>query len=140
MGDKYLSDVIDYERDMKGHNFIAIYSGVGSGKNRFIESFCKKDPDIDNPQMTVLVITSRRAKVDEILESQNPKNDEDLDEKILGAKDINVYIQSKIGRWGNVHRVKSENETKEEFKEKNSKYLRVIEDGYWSYVVVDYLK
>ena len=34
MGDKYLSEVIDYERDMKKHHFMAIYSGVGSGKNR----------------------------------------------------------------------------------------------------------
>ena len=99
MGDKYLSEVIDYERDMKKHHFMAIYSGVGSGKNRFIDSFYKEDKDIPNPQMTVLVITSRRAKANETL-----------------AENVE-YLEGSIGHWGNVHRVKEENETEEEFSE-----------------------
>ena len=100
MGDKYLSEVIDYERDMKQHHFMAIYSGVGSGKNRFIDSFYKEDKDIPNPQMTVLIITSRRAKANEILQENE------------------IDIKGNIGRWGNVHRVKEENETEEEFRKK----------------------
>ena len=112
MGDKYLSEVIDYDRDIKKHNFIAIYSGVGSGKNTFIDSFYKENPEIPNPQMTVLLITSRRAKVDEILDAN------DLD------------IRGKIGRWGNLHDVKKESETEEEFRKKYGKHLRIIErDG-----------
>ena len=111
MGDKYLSEVIDYERDMKSYHFMAIYSGVGSGKNRFIDSFYKEDEEIPNPQMTVLVITSRRAKADEILEENE------------------IDVKGNIGRWGNVHRVKEEHETEAEFREKYKKYLRVIEDG-----------
>lgn len=110
MGDKYLSNVIDYERDMKGRNFIAIYSGVGSGKNRFIDSFYKEDPEISNPQMTVLLITSRRAKVDELL-------------------DGNEFAKGKIGRWGNLHDVKKETESEEEFRKKYKKNLRIIERG-----------
>ena len=87
MGDKYLSEVIDYERDMKSYHFMAIYSGVGSGKNRFIDSFYKEDEEIPNPQMTVLVITSRRAKADEILEENVSA------EYKKALKDIGIYIK-----------------------------------------------
>ena len=97
MGDKYLSEVIDYERDMKSYHIMAFYSGVGSGKNRFIDSFYKEDEEIPNPQMTVLVITSRRAKADEILEENE------------------IDVKGNIGRWGNVHRVKEEHETRQNF-------------------------
>ena len=93
---------------MKQHHFMAIYSGVGSGKNRFIDSFYKEDKDIPNPQMTVLIITSRRAKVDEILQANE------------------IKVKGKVGRWENVHHVKEDNET-EEFRKKYKDYLRIIE-------------
>lgn len=32
----YLSDTIDYDTDIALHQFIRIYSGVGSGKNTFV--------------------------------------------------------------------------------------------------------
>ena len=32
----YLSDTIDYDTDIAPHQFIRIYSGVGSGKNTFV--------------------------------------------------------------------------------------------------------
>ena len=111
MGDQWLSDTIEYERDIKPYHFVAIYSGVGSGKNRFVDSFYKVDPQIPNPQMTVLIITSRRAKVDEI----------------LNENDVN--IKSSIGRWGNLHKVKSKEETEEEFKKKYKDHLRVLING-----------
>ena len=130
MGDKYLSDVIDYERDIKKHNFIAIYSGVGSGKNRFIDSFYKDDPEIPNPQMTVLLITSRRSKVNEVLADQ--KMDTDV---VLDKKDVKTYIQGKVGHWGNLHEIRKESESVEEFKRKYKKHLRVINDGYDNHYV-----
>ena len=110
MGDKYLSDAIKYERDIKKHNFIAIYAGVGSGKNRYFESFCKQDPDIDNPQKTVLIITSRRAKVNEVL-----ANNENEDIANLDIDDAKPFIQGKIGKWGNIHKVKNEDQTDIDF-------------------------
>lgn len=61
---KYLSDVISYKKDIAQNFLIEIWAGVGSGKNTFIEEFIKGEkPDI--PQMNVLLITSRRKKVDE---------------------------------------------------------------------------
>ena len=36
----YLSEVIDYERDIEPYGFIQIFSGVGSGKNYFINKLC----------------------------------------------------------------------------------------------------
>ena len=32
MGKKYLSEVIDYERDIEPYSLIEIYAGVGAGK------------------------------------------------------------------------------------------------------------
>jgi len=69
----HLSKVIDYYRDIEPYGFIQIHSGVGSGKNTFIEKLIKGYPgkredgtEYTVPPKTVLLITSRRAKVDEI--------------------------------------------------------------------------
>lgn len=65
----YLSDTINYAEDIEKHRFIQIYSGVGSGKNTFIEKMITGDPTAKPPipRRDVLIITSRRSKVDETL-------------------------------------------------------------------------
>jgi len=74
----YLSEVIDYERDIDPYGFIQIYAGVGSGKNYFINELIKGYTGIraDGSTYTVapksvLLITSRRAKVDELLNEKD---------------------------------------------------------------------
>lgn len=75
MGTKYLSDAIDYKRDIEPNFFVQIFAGVGSGKNYLIESMIKGELK-DCPKQTVLLITSRKAKVQETL-TQFRKNDEE---------------------------------------------------------------
>ena len=62
----HLSDAISYETDIAPYRYIQIYAGVGSGKNTFINRFVNGDPEKKIPKMIVLVITSRRSKVDEL--------------------------------------------------------------------------
>lgn len=89
MTDKTVADVLNYKDDMEAKRFIQIYSGVGSGKNYFIDSFFKGNEEYDIPKKTVLLITSRRAKVDEY-----QLTDEDADS-----------LSKSIGKWGNMHKV-----------------------------------
>lgn len=77
MGTKYLSDAIDYKRDIEPNFFVQIFAGVGSGKNYLIESMIKGKLK-DCPKQTVLLITSRKAKVQETL-TQFEKNNEESD-------------------------------------------------------------
>ena len=79
MEKKYLSDCIRYTKDIVPYPFIQIYSGVGSGKNTFVDALAKgyEESQPDGRVETlepkrVLCITSRRAKVDEL------KNAEDV--------------------------------------------------------------
>lgn len=70
----YLSDVIDYDRDIKPYRFIKIYAGVGSGKNTFVDNLItgRTFRHADGKPVGkkyVLLITSRRAKVNEQLRS-----------------------------------------------------------------------
>lgn len=74
MADKkmFLSDSIQYDKDIEPYQFIKIFSGVGSGKNTFIDSLVKGDVIKNSDGTTVskkyvLLITSRRAKSDEQL-------------------------------------------------------------------------
>lgn len=69
----YLSDVLKV-KDLKNYgNKICIYAGVGSGKNFFIEhylsgeDFEKGETEISEECGNILYVTSRRAKVDEIV-------------------------------------------------------------------------
>ena len=80
----HLSDAISYESDIKPYRIIEIFSGVGSGKNTFVNRFVKGDPEKKIPQMTVLVVTSRSSKVSEQL------------------ADKKVSYAAKIGKWGNM--------------------------------------
>ena len=80
----HLSDAISYETDIAPYRIIEIFSGVGSGKNTFVNRFVTGDPERKIPQMTVLVITSRSSKVSEQL------------------ADTHVSYAAKIGKWGNI--------------------------------------
>lgn len=73
---KYVSQLIDIERDIMPHGITAIWSGVGSGKNGFIEGIhrevIKEDGTSERmdfrglaERYRVLLITSRKAKVTE---------------------------------------------------------------------------
>ena len=57
MGNPHLSEVIDYARDIVPFPFIQIYSGVGSGKNHWIQKLSKEGKRI-------LLITSRQITAD----------------------------------------------------------------------------
>lgn len=80
----HLSDVISYESDIKPYRYVHIYAGVGSGKNKFINRFVNGDPEYNIPKMIVLVITSRRSKVDEL------------------HADEEAEYASCVGKWGNM--------------------------------------
>lgn len=81
MCDKYLAELIDYSRDIEPYSFVQIFAGVGSGKNTFIENLIRGDYTVraadgttkKGKPLTVLLITSRRAKVNETL-SENDLN------------------------------------------------------------------
>lgn len=59
LGTKRVSDVIDYERDIRGKGLIKLTAGVGSGKNYWVG---KLPTRIKNTRM--LLITSRRNTAD----------------------------------------------------------------------------
>ena len=69
MKDIYVSDILNYEKNIKSYRLIRIFAGVGSGKNTFIEKFITGDTELNIPKKTILFITSRRAKVDETISS-----------------------------------------------------------------------
>ena len=54
-GTKRVSDILDYERDIKGRGLIRLRSGVGSGKNYWVWDLPEKYPDLQ-----ILMITSRK--------------------------------------------------------------------------------
>lgn len=116
MEKKYLSDCIRYTTDIAPYPFIQIYSGVGSGKNTFVDALAKgyEESQPDGRMETlepkrVLCITSRRAKVDEL------KNAEDVAygtqvleyESLDYVEDLDSYFASKRelscnGIWGTI--------------------------------------
>ena len=78
----HLSKTIVYETDIAPHPFIGIYAGVGSGKNYFVDMLARgySDPDENGhvehfPKQTILLVTSRRAKVNEVRNDKSIKKD-----------------------------------------------------------------
>lgn len=74
---RYLSEVIDYACDIEPYSFVKIYAGVGSGKNTLIDHLVQGSFIVHQgnaaeksclEQKNILLISSRRAKVDEQLE------------------------------------------------------------------------
>lgn len=105
MGNKHLSEVISYEKDIAPYPFIQIYSGVGSGKNYFINQLINGYTETrtdgstyEVPPHRVLCITSRRAKVNETQNDNNVSVGIYVDEWINGCQveDIEEYIKSQI--------------------------------------------
>lgn len=62
-----LSDAIFFPTDIAPHPFVCIWADVGSDKNTFIEKMIAGCPEESIPRLTVLLITSRKAKVIETL-------------------------------------------------------------------------
>lgn len=86
----YLADAIDYGRDIEPYQFIQIRSGVGSGKNYFIDrliegGFFKHTDGSLVPPQHILLITSRKAKVNEQLQEETVVYD-----PVIGAFDSNA--------------------------------------------------
>lgn len=69
MSDIFVSDVLKYKEHIEPYRLIKIFAGVGSGKNTFTDNFITGKKEPDTPKKTVLLITSRRAKVDETISS-----------------------------------------------------------------------
>lgn len=90
-GRPYLSEVIDYDCDIEPYQFIKIYAGVGSGKNVFVDNLVKGNVFKHSDgtfvgKKHVLLVTSRRAKVNEQLKVKGTKYD-----KKIGAFDQLEY-------------------------------------------------
>ena len=93
-GDKRLSETVSYTDDIQPHKLSLLYAGVGSGKNFFVNQLIKGYEDtrhdgskVKLKPMTVLVITSRRSKVDELL------TEDDLP------------ADGKVGKWDDFHQI-----------------------------------
>lgn len=55
LGTSRVSDVLDYERDIKGKRLVRLRAGVGAGKNYWVRHLPEKHPDLQ-----ILMITSRK--------------------------------------------------------------------------------
>lgn len=96
---KYISELLDIEKDIMPYGITAIWSGVGSGKNGFIEGIHKditrEDGTIERidfcglaEKYRVLLITSRKAKVRET----EKRHEKDIDSYLTDVRlidDIN---------------------------------------------------
>ena len=87
MNELFVSDVLNYKEHIKPYRFIKIFSGVGSGKNTFIENFINGDAEPKTPQKTVLLITSRRAKVEETISK------------------VDIESKDALKKWKKIHKV-----------------------------------
>ena len=70
---KRVAELVDIERDINPYDVVALYAGVGSGKNTFIEGYHSETENVIGlaENHRVLLITSRRAKVDETKKRDN---------------------------------------------------------------------
>lgn len=80
----HICDVIDYKKDIEPYNLIKIYAGVGSGKSYFASAMMTGSDEYRIPEQSVLLITSRRAKVEETL------------------KEMGVVVKPTINKNGNL--------------------------------------
>ena len=88
MEEKYLSDVIDYERDIEPFRFIFINAGVGAGKNTWAESL------FNELKKNVLFITSRAITADVFatkVNAQRWKMNNDVDLSFVVA-DLTLHV------------------------------------------------
>ena len=80
-----ICDILDYETDIAPYQFVKLYSGVGSGKSYFAGKMITGDKKREIPSHNVLIITSRRAKVEETL------------------KDMGVLVTDRLTQNGNLN-------------------------------------
>ena len=107
-----LAESINYETELKDYRFVQIFSGVGSGKNYFIERFLEGDAERGIPKKTVLIITSRKAKVQEVLADNKTDIEsrvrQQWDEYYHYCDDCKLYDEDKVRTivddWGE-HRI-----------------------------------
>ena len=104
MSELHLADVIDYQRDIEPYPIVQIYSGVGSGKNTFIEKLILGEVEGAPKGLKVLLITSRRAKVDETLTYYD------------GEESLKIFCD-RIGLEGNLFVRRWYAEEREEFRD-----------------------
>ena len=110
---KRVNELINVGVDIEPYDLVAIYSGVGSGKNSLVEGYHGEDADYDGlaESNRVLFITSRRAKVDQTINNDKEENsghrkfiqyinsDADLDLVLNEEKSIicsNAHVIKKI--------------------------------------------
>lgn len=84
---KYLSEVIDYQRDIEPYRIIQIYSGVGSGKNHWVKTLAEQG-------FNILLITSRKVTADAQANKMEAKRWIQLDS--LMQQGIDMTIQRKV--------------------------------------------
>jgi len=82
MGDKYLSDVIDLHRDIMPYQIVQIFSGVGSGKNTWVNRLAEMKTENGRPY-NILLITSRKTTANAQAIKMNATRWVDLD-KFVG--------------------------------------------------------
>lgn len=70
--------VLKYEKDVEPFPLVKIYSGVGSGKSYFATCMVTGSEEYHIPKQTVLIITSRRAKVEETLKELKEEIKEEI--------------------------------------------------------------
>ena len=106
-----ICNVIDYEKDIAPFPLVKIYSGVGSGKSYFAAKMVTGSEEYNIPEQTVLLITSRRSKVEETL------------------KEMGVSVTERITRNGNLnYEVWQTGEDRPCQYDKNGKYIRYTDD------------
>ncbi|MBR2719219.1 MAG: hypothetical protein IKB78_07995 [Clostridia bacterium] len=71
VGTAYLSDVLNYQKDIAPYPLSMIYAGLGSGKNQFAGCLMTGNAEKGIPKKTVLLITSRKSKVIETLSDKS---------------------------------------------------------------------
>ena len=113
-------------------------AGVGSGKNFFVNQLIKGYEDtrhdgskVKLKPMTVLVITSRRSKVDELLAPKSKEGEEaEESEEFLTEEDLPA--DDKVGKWDDYHIMYND-----EFPEveKTGQYIRLKDESGFDRVV-----
>ena len=102
---KHLLEAVSYKQDIEPYGFVELISGLGSGKNFFINKLSKgvkKGEDgalEDIEKKTVLLITSRRAKADEVRNDETVTMVASVDAweyewALDNIKDIEEYFES----------------------------------------------
>ena len=88
MGKKYLSEVIDYERDIEPYSLIEIYAGVGAGKDHWVTDL------VEQQGKSILLITSRKATAQ--AQANEIDGDRWINSERLSCQGIGIKSQKKV--------------------------------------------